>query len=220
MIIMSHAISDPGTVMIHLEHTLSAQRAVMRSWWLDLFTFFAISVDQKVSKRNIYASLFIIYVWSKISLYWFWYIILSQLRWRLIWRLIQWHGVIQLMWFLIILLDFNSLWNIIQFNISLFFSNTYLCVIVQGLPFTFEVVITCCLLHDALLNQIIFRHYFEDVHHGILGTDFLWFNLVLLIEFSDHLFGNTSRIAAKYLCQGAKNQNGERHKEDALDIRF
>ena len=202
MIIMSYAISNPWTMMIHLKHTLPAKRAVMRSWWLDLFTFLAISINQKVFERNIHTCLCIIYRWSKIPLNGFLYVVLSQLCRRLIWCLIQWHRVIELMWFLrIVLLNANSLWNIIQFNISLFFSDTYLCgVIVEGLPFAFEVFITCRLFHDALLDQIIFCHYFEDVHHCILWTDFLRLDFVLLVEFLDHLLRNTSWVAAKYLC--------------------
>jgi len=46
MIVIGNASSDPRAMMVHLQDTSPAYGAVMGSWWLDEFTFLAITVLQ------------------------------------------------------------------------------------------------------------------------------------------------------------------------------
>jgi len=48
VVVEAHAVSNPGTMMVHLKDAFATQRAMMCSWRLNLVTFTAPSVNDIV----------------------------------------------------------------------------------------------------------------------------------------------------------------------------
>lgn len=69
-------------------------------------------------------------------------------------------------------------------------------------------------LHYILLDQVVLRQDLNDLFHGVVDSDLLLLDIVLLIEFVDEFLVHDSCIAENDRSQGPEDHHWPNEKED------